>query len=93
MALIIKGGKGLFPSNKQNRLLIIKDVFTKITEDKPMTVNDLNIDAAFKVAWAGFMKLGEIIYTATKAKKISFKDIKVTRSDILFAKGDVKRST
>ena len=50
MALIIKGGKRLFPSKKRNRLPITKDVLTKITKDEPMTVDDLNIDTAFKVA-------------------------------------------
>ena len=88
MALIIKGGKRLFPSKKKNRLPITKDILEKITIEEPLTVNDLNIDTAFKVAWAGFMRLGEITYTIAEAKKASFKDTKLTRSDISFAEGD-----
>lgn len=88
MALIIKGGKRLFPSKKRNRRPITKDILEKITEDEPLTVDDLNADTAFKVAWAGFLRLGEITYTATEAKKTSFKDTKVTRSDISFSEGD-----
>lgn len=88
MALIIKGGKRLFPSKKRNRRPITKDILEKITEDEPLTVDDLNADTAFKVAWAGFLRLGEITYTATEAKKASFKDKKVTRSDISFSEGD-----
>lgn len=53
-----------------------------------MIVDDFNIDTIFKFAWAGFMRLEEITYIAIGAKKTSFKDLKVIRSDILFAKGD-----
>lgn len=88
MALIIKGGKRLFSSKKRNRRPITKDILEKITEDEPLTLDDLNADTAFKVAWAGFLRLGEITYTATEAKKTSFKDTKVTRSDISFSEGD-----
>lgn len=73
MALIIKGGKRLFPSKKKNRQPITKDILEKITLEAPLTVTDLNIDTAFRVAWAGFMRLGEITYTATEAKKATFK--------------------
>ena len=88
IALIIKGGKWLFPSKKKNRLPITKDIFKKITIEAPLTVNNLNIDTTFKVAWAGFMQLGKITYTVAEAKKALFKDIRLTKSDISFAKGD-----
>lgn len=60
MALIIKGGKRLFPSKKRNRLPITKDILEKIIKDELLTVEDLNVDTAFKVAWAGFMRMGEL---------------------------------
>lgn len=88
LALIIKGGKRLFPSKKRDRFPITKDILERITEEEPLTVDDLNTDTAFKVAWAGFMRMGEITYTATEAKKASFSETKVTRSDISFAEGD-----
>ena len=46
-----------------------------------MTVDELNIDTAFKVAWAGFLRLGEITYTGTELKKALFSKTRVTRSD------------
>lgn len=88
MALIIKGVKRLFPSNGRNMLPITKDILEKITEDEPLTMEDLNVDTAFKVAWAGFMQRGKLTYTAAGLKKDLFKDTKLTRSDISFAEGD-----
>lgn len=88
MALTIQVGRRLFPSKKRNRLPITKDILEKITGDEPHTVTDVNIDTAFKVAWAGFMRLGELIYTAADAKKATFAETGLTRSDISFAEGD-----
>lgn len=88
MTLIIKGGKRLFPSQKKNQLPITKNILEEITKDEPLTIEDLNIDTTFKVAWAGFMQMGELTYTAAELKKDSFKDTKLTRSDISFAEGN-----
>lgn len=88
MALIIKEDKKLFFNKKQNRLSITKNILTKINKDKPITIHNFNIDTTFKIAWASFIKLGKITYMATKPKKIFFKNIKITRSDILFANRD-----
>ncbi len=88
MALIIKGGRKLFPSIKQNHLPITKNILQNITKDKPLSVTDLNINTAFKVAWAGFMRMGELTYTAVEAKKATFAETGLIRSDISFAKGD-----
>lgn len=88
MVLIIKREKKLFSSKKQNHLPITKNVFIKIIKNKFMTINDLNIDTTFKIIQADFIKLEKITYIIIKAKKISFKDMKVTKSDILFAKRD-----
>ena len=44
-----------------------------------LTVTDLNIDTAFKLAWASSMRLGEIT---------AFSEIKLRRSEITFAQGD-----
>ena len=37
------------------------------------------------MAWAGFLRLGEITYTGTELKKASFSVTRVTRSDISFS--------
>ncbi len=88
MALIIKGGRRLSPSKKWNRLQITKYILEKITEDEPLSVTDLNVDIVFKVAWVGFIRMGELTYTAAEAKKATFAETGITRSDISFAEGD-----
>ncbi len=50
IALIIKGGKRLFPKQKAKRLPITKDILERLTEQEPMDLDELNIDVAFKVA-------------------------------------------
>lgn len=67
---------------------ITKDVLEKIVANEPINIDKLNIDMAFKVAWAGFFRLREITYIDSKLKKVSFLLTKVTRSDILFAKSN-----
>lgn len=53
-----------------------------------MSINDLNLDTAFKVAWAGFMRLGEPTYTATIKIDLLFKCLLLIRSDIIFSQQD-----
>lgn len=56
IALMIKSGKRPFPKQKATRLPITKDILEKITENEPVDLNELNIDTAFKVAWASFLR-------------------------------------
>jgi len=44
---------------------------------------DINIDAAFIIAFAGFLRIGEITYLNRKAK--DFSTIKALRSDVRIA--------
>ncbi len=67
---------------------ITKKILQNITEDEPLSVMDLNIDGAFKKAWADFMRMGELIYTAAEAKKATFAETGLTRLDISFAESD-----
>lgn len=48
----------------------------------------MNIDTAFKIAWAGFFHLDKITYMDTNLKKKFFAKTYVTKLDILFAKRD-----
>ncbi len=50
MALIIKGGRRLFPSMKRNCLPITKEIPGKITEEELLSITDLNVDTIFKIA-------------------------------------------
>lgn len=86
---IIKGGRTLFASVKSTSLPIIKDILQKITSQPTKSLEDLNINAAFKIALAGFLLLGEITYIASELKKRSiFAETHATRFDISFAEGD-----
>ena len=60
----------------------------KITSNKLLDINELNIDIAFIVVGAGFLSLGEIIYSDIECKKPFFSKIKVTKSNIFFAEGN-----
>lgn len=40
------------------------------------------------MAWAGFIRMGELTYTAAEAKKATFAETGLIRSDISFAEGD-----
>lgn len=85
---IIKGGHRLFPSAKRNRLPITKDVLRRITTTTSLSVDDLNYNTAFKVAWAGFLRVGEFTYTPQALAMPSFSQTGLTRSDITFSEDD-----
>lgn len=82
---ILNGGRYLFPHLKKERLPITKDILRKITLVSSVSILDVNIDTAFKVAWAGFLRMGEFTYTHIEAQARTFIDIGLTRSDITFA--------
>ena len=88
LALIINSGKRLFPNKKINCLPVTRNILEEMTIEECFTVTDHKVDRAFKVAWAGFMRLGEITYTVAEAKKSTFAETKVTTWDISFAEGD-----
>lgn len=88
ITFIIKGRKRLFPKQKTTCLLITKHILGKITANKPVNIAKLNINTAFKFASANFLCLEKITYMGSKLKKASFLSIKVTRSNISFAKGN-----
>lgn len=48
---------------------ITKDILEKITKNKPINVDKLNINMVFKMAWVDFLCLGKITYIGTKLKK------------------------
>lgn len=88
LARIIKGGKRIFSRAKAERLPITKNIFSQITSFIPSSTEDHSIDAAFKVAWAGFLRLGEITYTHAERNKSSFASTSTTRSDVFFSEND-----
>lgn len=89
LARIIEGGRRLFPQSKSKRFPITKDILQKITSQPPTSTEDHNLDTAFKLSWAGFLRLGEITYTHAELNKPTFASTRVTRSDISFAENDL----
>ena len=76
------GATSLFLSTKKTKLLITRDILDKIITFKPYKV-DTNIDAAFIIAFMGFLCIGEIIYPNRKVKDFSI--IRALYSDIKIA--------
>ena len=77
----------LFLSTKKTKLLIIKDILDKIITFGPYKAN-INIDAAFIMAFTGFLRIGEITYLNRKAKDFStiralYSDVRITLNSYL----------
>jgi len=72
----------LFPSTKKTKLPITKDILDKIITLGPYKA-DVNIDAAFTMAFTGFLRIGEIMYLNRKAK--DFSTTKALRSNVRIA--------
>jgi hypothetical protein len=86
---ILREEKRMFSTIKANRLSITKNILQLITQYSISTIDDVNFDTTFKIAWAEFLRLDEIIYTAFDLKKkATFIVIKTTRSDISFVEND-----
>lgn len=86
---VLRGVRRMFPQAKKTRLPITKDILLNITRTKPTSLQDLNINTAFKVAWAGFLRMGEFTYTKADLKNRKlFSATKLTRSDITFSQDD-----
>lgn len=79
---LIRGGKSFFPSSKALRLPITKDILSKISTHSPINTNEINLDTAYKVAWAGFLRLGEITYEKSELPHDSFQALHLTRPDV-----------
>lgn len=74
----------MFPSTKQNRLPITKDIFKKIIKTKLLSVINLNINTIFKFTLTGFIRIEKLTYTIVDVKKTMFTKTNFTRSDISF---------
>ena len=85
---IIKGARRAFPQKKTKRLPITKEILVKITTNDQQSVDELNCSMAFKVMWAGFLRMGEVTYKAYEQRDPSFTNIKPTRSDVHLSEDD-----
>lgn len=87
---IIRGGKRLFPYVKALRYPISQSMLERITstaiDNQNPDINDLNVNTAFLVAWAGFLRMGEFTYSKAELQDILlFERTRLTRNDISFS--------
>jgi hypothetical protein len=85
---MLREEKRMFLTIKITRLLITKDILQLITRDHLTNINEINLNVVFKIEWAKFLRLKEIIYIAKNFTKLIFSITKITRFDISFAKND-----
>jgi hypothetical protein len=99
LRLMIKEDKTIFSQIKRVRLLIIKEMLTKINififfesrDDIVISIafrNNVNVNIIFKIAWVEFLRLDKIIYTRIDRRKILFDRLNSTRENILFVEND-----
>lgn len=53
-----------------------------------MTINNLNINIIFKVAYADFIKLKKLIYTKQKKQSILFKELYLIHFNVILSEGN-----
>ena len=85
---LVQGARSLFPGKRRERLPITRDILTKITPT-PVSRDDYNVDAAFKLAFAGFLRIGEFTHTRAREISQSFAASGLTRSDLTFSSDHV----
>ena len=88
MKILLAGGRSFFLLTKSLYLPIIKDILLIVKTLSENSVNNFNLDTALKVTWARFIKLKKLTYTTAKKADPSFKNIHLTKSDIIFSEQD-----
>ena len=81
---IIKGAARMFPHLKKQRFPITRDILLKITKRTPPNLRELNLNTAFIIAWAGFLRCGEFTYSSQDREDALFVQTHLTRSDSTF---------
>jgi hypothetical protein len=83
---MLDGATSLNPSLKEatQKLPISRSILTKIATGSS-SIPGVNTDAAFCLAFAGCLRMGEITYTDKQRSEPSFAATRATRSDIQFS--------
>jgi hypothetical protein len=87
---IIAGIRRATPyTEKKKAAPITPDILEKLCLpwDSSIRIDDINLDTAWKVAFAGFLRSGEFTYD-DRADKFTLELTKLTRSDVTFGEGD-----
>lgn len=86
VARMVRGVRNLFPSSRRERLPIGPDVLRAITPS-PVFRDDINVNAAFKLAFAGFLRMGKFTHTKQRAADSqAFASANLIRSDVRLAR-------
>lgn len=79
---LIQGARSLFQGPRRERLPITQELLTTVTPTAN-SLDDLNINAAFKLAFAGFLRMGEFTHAKEKeADTRAFAATNLSRSDV-----------
>ncbi len=83
LSLLMRGGRRIFSNTKALCRPITREILFNIIIRWLTDRKELNIDAVFKIAGAGFIRIGEITFTAVQRAAPSFNETKVTRADMV----------
>ncbi|KAH6705248.1 hypothetical protein BKA61DRAFT_146216 [Leptodontidium sp. MPI-SDFR-AT-0119] len=61
---IVKGSYEIYGRAKRPRFPITREILGRITEDEPQSIDDLNLDAAYLLSFAAFLRIREITYNS-----------------------------
>ena len=85
LARLVQGARNFFSGPRHARLPITPDLLTAITPS-PISRDDINMTAAFKLAFAGFLRMGEFTHTKQRAADSqAFATANLTCSDVWLA--------
>ena len=81
---LLAGAAAISPLVKKDKQPITRDILAQVVIFG-LLLPDINTNAAFTLAFAGFLRMGEIIYTIAELKnRTTFLTRKATRRDITF---------
>ena len=85
LARLVQGARNHFPGTRRERLPITPKLLQAVTPS-PISHDDINVNAAFKLAFVGFLRMGEFTHTKQRAAdRQAFAAANLTRSDVRLA--------
>lgn len=86
---ILDGVRRMQPfQEKKQAMPVTHGLLTRLVAIDDGSITDLNLNTAFKVAFAGFLRSGEFTYSLADVKSKTFPHTGLTRSDITFGERD-----
>ena len=85
---IIKKKRRFFPHFKRKRLFIDRDLLIKIIAISFQSIDEINIDATFKIFWTKFLRLKKIFYIKIQQIKSIFANLHVIKQNVAFVENN-----